>query len=124
MLNLFLFAGQAQGQMFNTAGPATAPPYVPPDFDVISCNRQLDNEPEMTLAVSQSYFEENLRDIYGEDEFTFTTDLREETPFGPTAVGYNGYVKTVPEDELLVDFDDECMYCHWPLHRLGGATLD
>ena len=110
MLNLFLFAGQAQGQMFNQAGAATMPPYVPPDFDVISCNRQLDNEPEMTLAVSQSYFEENLRDIYGEDEFTFASDLREEGK----AVDYNGYVKTVPEDELLVDFDDECKYCHWP----------
>ena len=51
------------------------------------------------LLISQDYFEENLRGIYDEDEFTLSEEY-----------SYKGYVKTVPEDELLVDFDDECEY--------------
>ena len=95
MLNLFLLAGQSHGQTWETAGSATAGP----NFEVKSCNRLVDNEPEMTLLISQDYFEENLRGIYDDDEFTFSEEY-----------SYNGYVKTVPEDELLVDFDDECEY--------------
>ena len=99
MLNLFLLAGQSHGQTWETAGFATAAPIAGPDFEVKSCNRLVDNEPEMTLLISQDYFEENLRGINDDDEFTFSEEY-----------SYNGYVKTVPEDELLVDFDDECEY--------------
>ena len=49
MLNLFLLAGQAQGQMFNQAGEWR------PDFEVKSCNRLVDNEPEMTLSIKQEF---------------------------------------------------------------------
>ena len=98
MLNLLLLAGQSHGQMFNQAGSATAAPWWP-DFEVKSCNRLGDNEPEMTLLISQDYFEEHLRGIYDDDEFTLSEEY-----------SYKGYVKTVPEDELLVDFDDECEY--------------
>ena len=101
MLNLFLLAGQAQGQMFNQAGEWR------PDFEVKSCNRLVDNEPEMTLSIKQEYFEDNLRGIYDDDEFTLVHDP-DVGEYRPRY--YNTYVKTVPEDELLVDFDDECKY--------------
>ena len=87
MLNLLLLAGQAHGE------PSTPDTH----FEVKSCNRLVDNEPEMTLLISQDYYEENLRGI--DDEFTFTEEY-----------SYKGYKKTIPEDELLVDFDDECKF--------------
>ena len=117
MLNLFLLAGQAHGNHvpFHSSNPsepwwdvgwaATMPPTTAPravtdtHFEVKSCNRLVDNEPEMTLLISQDYFEENLRGVYDDDEFTFSEEY-----------SYKGYVKTIPEDELLVDFDDECKY--------------
>ena len=65
----------------------------------------------MKTFLSQSYFEENLRDIYDDDEFTFTTGLREaENANSGSFYDYNGYVKTIPEDELLVDFDNDCEF--------------
>ena len=109
MLNLFLLAGQAYGSHSavhwydDPGGMLTMPPTTTTtaapraatdtDFEVISCNRLVDNEPEMTLLISQDYYEENLRDMV--DGFTFSN---------------NGYEKVIPEDELLVDFDDECKY--------------
>ena len=78
MLNLFLLAGQAYAQ-------------ANPDFEVVHCNRNVDNEPEMKLRISHSYFEANL--MWEIDQYTHTE---------------SGYEKTVPENELLAEFDDEC----------------
>ena len=108
MLNLFLLAGQAHGShsqqhFWDNGWAATMPPTTvraaatDTHFEVKSCNRLVDNEPEMTLLISQDYYEENLRGI--DDEFTFSEEY-----------SYKGYVKIIPEDELLVDFDDECKY--------------
>ena len=81
MLNLFLLAGQAH---------ATEPS---PDFQVSQCNRQVDNEPEMTIRFSRDYFEHHL--LWQVDEYTYSE---------------YGYDKTIPEDELLIDFDDNCKF--------------
>ena len=79
MLNLFLLAGQAHATESS------------PDFEVTQCNRQVDNEPEMTIRFSHDYFEQHL--LWQVDEFTHSE---------------YGYEKTIPEDELLADFDDNC----------------
>ena len=86
MLNLFLFASQSLGQrtLTQTNRPG-------PDFEVTKCNRQVDNEPEMTIRFSHDYFEDHL--LWQVDEFT-----RSEY----------GYEKTIPEDELFIDFTDDC----------------
>ena len=106
MLNLILLAGQAHGSHssdhFWDNGWAVSSGRAPraatdTHFEVKSCNRLVDNEPEMTLLISQDYFEDNMRGM--EDEFTFSEEY-----------SYKGYVKIIPEDELLVDFDDECKY--------------
>ena len=81
MLNLFLLAGQA-----HATGSS-------PDFEVSQCNRQVDNEPEMTIRFSHDYFEQHL--LWQVDEFTYSE---------------YGYDKTIPEDELLIDFDDNCKF--------------
>ena len=86
MLNLFLFAGQSLGQRTLTQTNGSGP-----DFEVTKCNRQVDNEPEMTIRFSHDYFEDHL--LWQVDEFT-----RSEY----------GYEKTIPEDELLIDFTDDC----------------
>ena len=86
MLNLFLFAGQSLGQRTLTQTNGSGP-----DFEVTKCNRQVDNEPEMTIRFSHDYFEDNL--LWQVDEFT-----RSEY----------GYEKTIPEDELLIVFTDDC----------------
>ena len=79
MLNLFLLAGQATGSS--------------PDFEVTQCNRQVDNEPAMTIRFSHDYFQQHL--LWQVDEFTHSE---------------YGYEKTIPEDELLIDFDDDCKF--------------
>ena len=89
MLNLFLFAGQSLGErtLTRTNGLAVSNP----DFEVTRCNSQVDNEPSMTIRFSLDYFEDNL--LWQVDEFTRTE---------------YGYEKTIPEDELLIDFTDDC----------------
>ena len=89
MLNLFLLAGQSLGEttLTRTNGLAESNP----DFEVARCNRQEDNEPSMTIRFSHDYFEDNL--LWQVDEFTRTE---------------YGYEKTIPEDELLIDFTDDC----------------
>ena len=89
MLNLFLLAGQSLGEttLPRTNGLAESNP----DFEVTQCNSQVDNEPSMTIRFSHDYFEDNL--LWQVDEFTRTE---------------YGYEKTIPEDELLIDFTDDC----------------
>lgn len=89
MLNLFLFASQSLGErtLTRTNGLAVSNP----DFEVTRCNSQVDNEPSMTIRFSLDYFEDNL--LWQVDEFTRTE---------------YGYEKTIPEDELLIDFTDDC----------------
>ena len=89
ILNLFLLAGQSLGEttLTRTNGLAESNP----DFEVARCNRQEDNEPSMTIRFSHDYFEDNL--MWQVDEFTRTE---------------YGYEKTIPEDELLIDFTDDC----------------
>ena len=81
MLNLFLLAGKT-----HATGSS-------PDFEVALCNRLVDNEPEMTIRFSHDYFEQHM--LSEVDEFTYSE---------------YGYEKTIPEDELLTDFDDDCKF--------------
>ena len=86
---MFLMAGQSLGErtLTRTNGLAVSNP----DFEVTRCNSQVDNEPSMTIRFSLDYFEDNL--LWQVDEFTRTE---------------YGYEKTIPEDELLIDFTDDC----------------
>ena len=91
MLNLFLLAGQSLGERTLTRTNALADSN--PDFEVTRCNKEIDNEPSMTIRFSHDYFEQHL--LWQVDEFTYSE---------------YGYEKTIPEDELLIDFDDNCQY--------------
>ena len=86
---MFLLVGQSLGE--TTLTQTNDLDKANPDFEVTQCNSQIDNEPSMTIRFSLDYFEDNL--LWQVDGFTRTE---------------YGYEKTIPKDELLIDFIDDC----------------
>ena len=104
MLNLFLLAGQSLGERTLTRTNALADSN--PDFEVTRCNNEIDNEPSMTIRFSHDYFQDNL--LWQVNEFTRTE---------------HGYEKTIPEDELLIDFDDDCKSLSFFAYQLYNLLI-
>ena len=71
-----------------------------PNFAVTACNNA-DNIPEMTLRIKSNYFVDNLSWQTG---FMLTDD---ET----------AYERKIPEDQLLVDLNEQCKYLN---QRMGA----
>ena len=71
---------------------------------IISCNSEVDNEPEMTILIKEDHFDEKLKDHPDASKFEFTEDFAEKD--------YKGYRRIIPGNELEKTQNDECKFSH------------
>ena len=69
---------------------------------IISCNSEVDNEPEMTILIKEGHFDEKLKDHPDASKFEFTEDFAEKD--------YKGYRRIIPGNELEKTQNDECKF--------------
>ena len=65
-------------------------------FEVTQCSNPTTGSPELKFRIQKTFFDLNLKHIYGTDGLTETIEE-----------GENYYIKTVPENLLVVEFDDD-----------------
>ena len=69
---------------------------------IISCNSEVDNEPEMTIIIKENHFEENINDHPDASKFELTDDYADSF--------FRGYMRTIPGNELNITLNDECKF--------------
>lgn len=78
-------------------------------FEVTQCSNPSTGQPELKFRIQKTFFDLNLKHIYG-------TDGLSETVEG----GENYYIKSVPENLLVVEFDDDSKFSSRNLGCLGS----
>ena len=67
-------------------------------FEVTQCSSPT-GQPELKFRIQKTFFDLNLKHIYGVDGLTETVED-----------GENYYIKSVPENLLVVEFDDDSKF--------------
>ena len=65
-------------------------------FEVTQCSNPSSGQPELKFRIQKTFFDLNLKHIYGADGLTETVEDGEDY-----------YIKSVPENLLVVEFDDD-----------------
>ena len=65
-------------------------------FEVTQCSNPSTGQPELKFRIQKTFFDLNLKHIYGADGLTETVEDGEDY-----------YIKSVPENLLVVEFDDD-----------------
>ena len=73
--------------------------------NIISCNSEINNQPEMTILIKEDHFEKNIKDHLDASKFKLTEDYVD--------LYYKGYTRTIPGNELDITQNDECKFSHF-----------
>ena len=68
-------------------------------FEVTQCSNPSTSQPELKFRIQKTFFDLNLKHIYGTDGLTETVEDGEDY-----------YIKSVPENLLVVEFDDDSKF--------------
>ena len=68
-------------------------------FEVTQCSSPTTGQPELKFRIQKTFFDLNLKHIYGTDGLTETVEDGEDY-----------YIKSVPENLLVVEFDDDSKF--------------
>ena len=68
-------------------------------FEVTQCSNPSTGQPELKFRIQKTFFDLNLKHIYGADGLTETVEDGEDY-----------YIKSVPESLLVVEFDDDSKF--------------
>ena len=68
-------------------------------FEVTQCSNPSTGQPELKFRIQKTFFDLNLKHIYGADGLTETVEDGEDY-----------YIKSVPENLLVVEFDDDSKF--------------
>ena len=68
-------------------------------FEVTQCSNPSTGQPELKFRIQKTFFDLNLKHIYGTDGLTETVEDGEDY-----------YIKSVPENLLVVEFDDDSKF--------------
>ena len=68
-------------------------------FEVTQCSNQATGQPELKFRIQKTFFDLNLKHIYGTDGLIETNEDGEDY-----------YIKSVPENLLVVEFDDDSKF--------------
>ena len=68
-------------------------------FEVTQCSNPSTGQPELKFRIQKTFFDLNLKHIYGTDGLTENVEDGEDY-----------YIKSVPENLLVVEFDDDSKF--------------
>jgi len=79
-------------------------------FEVTQCSSPSTGQPELKFRIQKTFFDLNLKHIYGTDGLSETVED-----------GENYYIKSVPENLLVVEFDDDSKFTS--RNFIGGRPI-
>ena len=102
MLNLLLLlvAGRSDGEVITKRSSKKMT-----QGNIISCNSEINNQPEMTILIKEDHFDNNIKDHPDATKFELTEEYAKTY--------YKGYKRIIPGNDLNITQTDECKFSHF-----------